>query len=311
MMANPEHFDRLRDGVESWNRWRRSSDLLRPDLSGVELPRQDLSGADLSDSILTNSFLVAADLVNANLSRADLSGSDLAAVDFSFASLAEATLVGCNLDSAILRKTILNHISLKECLGLHRIVHYSHSYMDAQAIVRSDPLPDSLLRACGMDSFCASQEADPDYLSCFISYSRRDEEVALLLHQLLVAKRVPCWIDQKNLGIGNDLFDTISMQVRSAGRVIVLLSENSIGRPWIEREIKFALSEEIERQERFVLPLALDDHVFLSKKEWVRELRGRHVGDMRAWREPDVLAETVRLLLMELSCETCKKMRSK
>jgi uncharacterized protein YjbI with pentapeptide repeats len=52
-MADPEHLEILRNGVEGWNRWRESNPEARPDLSASALSRQDLRGANLSRANLS------------------------------------------------------------------------------------------------------------------------------------------------------------------------------------------------------------------------------------------------------------------
>ena len=42
-MAQQEHLDLLKQGVDTWNAWREKHSDIRPDLSGA-----DLSGANLS-----------------------------------------------------------------------------------------------------------------------------------------------------------------------------------------------------------------------------------------------------------------------
>jgi hypothetical protein len=46
-MANPKHLEILKQGVETWNEWRKSRQHEFPDLSGAELVRTSLSGASL------------------------------------------------------------------------------------------------------------------------------------------------------------------------------------------------------------------------------------------------------------------------
>jgi uncharacterized protein YjbI with pentapeptide repeats len=65
-MANPDHLNMLRQGVDAWNAWRRHGPD-DPDLRWVDPGGADLSGANLS----------GADLGGANLSEADLSGARL------------------------------------------------------------------------------------------------------------------------------------------------------------------------------------------------------------------------------------------
>jgi hypothetical protein len=40
-MANPEHLQILQQGVEVWNAWRKQNKGIRPDLSGVDLRREE------------------------------------------------------------------------------------------------------------------------------------------------------------------------------------------------------------------------------------------------------------------------------
>src|SRR6266567_3699385 len=62
-MANQQHLDILKQGVEAWNQWRNEHADVQPDLSRANLSRANLSGA----------HFWLADLSGANLSRLDLS----------------------------------------------------------------------------------------------------------------------------------------------------------------------------------------------------------------------------------------------
>lgn len=85
-MGNPEHVDRLRQGVRSWNDWRLRNpgtkpDLLLVDLSGQNLSYVDFRGGNLSGATFGD-FLVGAhfdhaDLRGASLIQTDLRGTEL------------------------------------------------------------------------------------------------------------------------------------------------------------------------------------------------------------------------------------------
>jgi hypothetical protein len=47
-MANPEHLQILKQGVEAWNMWREQHRDIRPDLHGANFAWADLAGARLS-----------------------------------------------------------------------------------------------------------------------------------------------------------------------------------------------------------------------------------------------------------------------
>jgi uncharacterized protein YjbI with pentapeptide repeats len=98
-MANQEHLNILKQGVEIWNQWR----MIHRNVS-LDLSEADLEGIDLSEPYPTFSLTeeryptsLGADLrgINfrrANLSRANLSGADLSGADLSGADLSGVQL---------------------------------------------------------------------------------------------------------------------------------------------------------------------------------------------------------------------------
>jgi uncharacterized protein YjbI with pentapeptide repeats len=123
-MANQEQLDILKQGVETWNQWRKEHadiipDLSEADLSGADLIRADLSeanlyGADLREAILSGADLSEADLSKATLNEAILSEAELYEADLSGADLRGADLSRANLYGADLREAILSRADLSE-----------------------------------------------------------------------------------------------------------------------------------------------------------------------------------------------------
>jgi len=113
-MANPEHLQILKRGVEVWNQWRRENqDVLFPDLQGADLREAHLSGAYLSGADLSGAHLQKADLQNAdfreaNLREADLREAYLVKADLREANLSEADLRSARLDRARLNEAFLS-----------------------------------------------------------------------------------------------------------------------------------------------------------------------------------------------------------
>jgi hypothetical protein len=116
-LADEKHIERLKQGVEAWNTWRREEELRGADLryanldganqSYANLVAANLSGANLSDAILD-----VANLRDADLPGADLSGANLVDADLSAANLVSAKLVGANLIAANLNGANLAHSKL-------------------------------------------------------------------------------------------------------------------------------------------------------------------------------------------------------
>ncbi len=58
-MANPEHFEILKRGVEEWNQWRKNNPDVRPDLREADLSKREASTLNLSAaSFVLISFII-------------------------------------------------------------------------------------------------------------------------------------------------------------------------------------------------------------------------------------------------------------
>src|SRR5439155_3763203 len=91
-MANPEHLEIRKKGVEQWNHWRKDYHKVFPDLTDVNLHQVNLSGANLSKADLSRAVVSRANLSGvtfnpAILNGANLSGTDLTGVDFNHATM--------------------------------------------------------------------------------------------------------------------------------------------------------------------------------------------------------------------------------
>ncbi len=138
-MANPEHLEILKHGVDVWNRWREEKPAIRPNLDGADLSKMnlrkvnfnktilqrtylteadlteaDLNGANLSNAVLIKSILIKADLSRAILHGAILQGANLDMATLDFADFQEADLWAANLHDAKLRKANLVRAHLRE-----------------------------------------------------------------------------------------------------------------------------------------------------------------------------------------------------
>jgi uncharacterized protein YjbI with pentapeptide repeats len=99
-MANPEHLEILRQGVEVWNDWRDTEPSVIPDLSEADLYRASLIEANLSGADLIRANLNQADLRLANLTQATLVVTNLNGANLDGANLNRANLYGANLRGA-------------------------------------------------------------------------------------------------------------------------------------------------------------------------------------------------------------------
>ena len=143
-MANPEHVEILKQGVEVWNKWREENQDVQPNFTAVDLQRTDLQGVNLEKADLTGAKLWRANLRESNLFRsvftvanlneidlqgailsrayfgvnslinANLKNTDLSAAHFRDADLTRANLQGSDLTNACLHRTILKDTNLSQ-----------------------------------------------------------------------------------------------------------------------------------------------------------------------------------------------------
>ena len=113
-MANQEHLDLLKQGVEAWNQWRKEHPNVEPDLSEADLNRADLFKADFTNSNLRRANINRANLMDADLSGADLREADLGEADLGGVCFIEANLSGANLSGAGLDLTNFSRADLSK-----------------------------------------------------------------------------------------------------------------------------------------------------------------------------------------------------
>jgi pentapeptide repeat protein len=114
-MANEEHLDILKQGVNAWNKWRYKNPEIQPDLSEADFCEADLRGAYLARANLSKSRLIGVELRGANLDRANLSKGYLREANLFRAYLGGADLSGADLRLTNLVETNLEKANLENC----------------------------------------------------------------------------------------------------------------------------------------------------------------------------------------------------
>jgi TIR domain-containing protein len=135
-----------------------------------------------------------------------------------------------------------------------------------------------------------------EHYSCFISCSTHDQEFADRLYADLQAKGVRCWFAPHDIKRGRKIHEQIDEAIRLHHRVLLILSEHSMGSNWVKTEIANARERE-EREKKNLLfpnPLAAMGQV----KEWklfdadrgidsARQVRVYFIPDFSRWKEHD------------------------
>src|SRR6266571_7499738 len=110
-MANQQHLDLLKQGVEVWNQWRAQHPEIQPDLIDANLSETDLSGADLRGVNLYGANLRGVTLCRANLCGTNLENSNLKEANLSGADLSRAIVVSTDMTNAILNDCVIYGVS--------------------------------------------------------------------------------------------------------------------------------------------------------------------------------------------------------
>jgi uncharacterized protein YjbI with pentapeptide repeats len=209
------------------------ADLRGANLSGASLYGAhlggDLRGTDLRDARLLGAFLLDTDCSEADLSLATLTG----------AIIARTNLGNADFGGTILHGTIFFEATLNEAKNLNYCVHKGPSILDRSTLIRSPGLPVRFLQGCGLSDWeiemvglyrqdlDISQVTDivyriahlrndrpVNYFSCFISYSHDDAAFARRLHDTLQHRGIRCWLDEKQLLPGDDIYEHVDRGIR-------------------------------------------------------------------------------------------------
>lgn len=346
-MANPEHLEILKQGVEVWNEWRIGNsvtpDLEEADLNnanlhsyvltGSNLRRAQLREANLVGAALQGAVLYNADLLRANFSFAQLNSADLRATASNGVNFQRANLIGADLTwsdlvnvnftwadlsnadltNAQLGGTVFGHNDLSTVKGLDTVRQLAPSAIGIGTIYESrNKISEVFLRGCGVPdnliAFAKSLFSPIEFYSCFISYSSEDEEFARRIYADLQATGIRAWFAPENLKAGDRFRDEIDSAIRVHDKLILVLSERSIHSNWVHSEIRKAIEIERETQRTILFPISIDNSVFSYLSHLPENLMDRQILDFSQWRDRDRYITAMSRLAKALTVSAASEM---
>jgi uncharacterized protein YjbI with pentapeptide repeats len=301
--------------------------LCEANLKGADLEEAELLLADLTDADLSGANLTRANLYRISLRGAILRGTNLIEADLREADLNGADLNGADLSRARFGRTVLGDIDLSRTKGLVEVQHESMSTIGTDTIYRSRGIiPEKFLRGCGLSDMdieyarLAAPGLNPGQVtditdrihalflgsgnqdfSCFISYSSKDGEFARSLNDDLQNNGVRCWFAPEDLKIGDKFHGRIDDAIRVHDKLIIVLSKNSVGSSWVEKEVEAAFEKESLCDCIVLFPIRLDDGIMNTDQAWAADIRRtRHIGDFSHRKDKESYQSKFERLLRDL-----------
>jgi len=322
-VANPEHVEILKQGVEVWNKWRKDNpkeypDLSQSDFQNIQLWFVDFSRANLSHSDFTNASLMGSIFSSAYLEStlfiaADLRSANLGGITYSRDSAGAYVNHGAILRDTVFTNsrmglTTLGSLNLGRAIGLESVIHVTPSVIDIETIYKSKgKIPESFLRGCGVpEDFIklipSLVAAEPFQLyKCFISHSTKDHLFCDRLYADLQSKGVRCWYFPEDARWGRSVWGEIDKPIKTYDKLILVCSKQSLNSPVVLRELERALQREDAEGKHILFPIRIDNYLF-DKWEHPRktDVISKVVGDFRNWQDPAIYREKLDRLLRNL-----------
>lgn len=92
----------------------------------------------------------------------------------------------------------------------------------------------------------------------FLSHSSRDKFFVRRLAESLQANGVQIWLDEAEINVGDSLTDKIGRAIDETDFFGVVLSHNSVGSEWVQRELRVAMQKELSARKVVILPILIE-----------------------------------------------------
>jgi hypothetical protein len=274
----------------------------------VSLDGTRLCGANLSEA-----------LVRGKLIRTDLTGADLSNASFLYVYLDLPVLSDANFDSVSLGWTESIRVDLSTVKNLDGCIHDGPSTMSIDTFYRSHGnIPEVFLRGCGVPeqfiTYAKSLTINAiQFYSCFISYSKENQEFAERVYADLQNHGVRCWFAPHHIQGGKKILEQIDEAIRVYDRLLLILSDSSMNSEWVKTEIANARQREIREGRQMLFPISLVPYDRI--KEWkafdadtgkdsAPEIREYFIPDFSNWKDHDSYQQAFQRLLRDLKAES-------
>lgn len=96
-------------------------------------------------------------------------------------------------------------------------------------------------------------------LKIFIAHASEDKNIIQKLANDLIDRGLLVWYDEWEIKVGDSLVEKINQGIENSSFMAIVLSKNSIEKPWFKKEINAGFIKELNNRGVYLLPLLLED----------------------------------------------------
>lgn len=96
-------------------------------------------------------------------------------------------------------------------------------------------------------------------LKIFIAHASEDKKIVQKLADDLLNRGLLVWFDKWEIKVGDSLVEKINQGIKDSSFMAIVLSKNSIEKPWFKKEINAGFMKELENKGVYLLPLLLEE----------------------------------------------------
>lgn len=96
-------------------------------------------------------------------------------------------------------------------------------------------------------------------LKIFIAHASENKNIVQKLANDLIDRGLLVWFDEWEIKVGDSLVEKINQGIENSSFMAIVLSKNSIGKPWFKKEINAGFMKELNNRGVYLLPLLLED----------------------------------------------------